>query len=439
MKKRISNLMQTKISLPLVAIFCLLFTCLAVSISILVASISIKRAEQEYDKAYNELKSSYEQSFASLNEMYKALPSEQKNTELFKRLSYIDAYYRSLYAGEIDEERLTYYLMQGYIEGVGDKHGEYYTASDLDTLIRESEGKMYGIGVSVVYSKEYDAIEILTVTEGSPADNAGLGAGDIIICVEGERVSLENYFASINKVKGEKGTGVTLTVIKNGEEREVTCIRDEITITSVSYHKYALDSSIGIVRISEFNNETPNQMISALSSLVSDGVKSVILDVRNNPGGTLDSVTEILDYLLGEGDICHILDASGRTVQKLTSDKDCFDPSIKMAVLINENTASAAELLASCLRDYGRATLVGTKSYGKGSMQTTYMLPDGAGLKLTTNTYLPPSLESYDGIGITPNKVVELDEALRDKSFFKITDEEDNQLLASARELGYTK
>lgn len=433
------KLLQKQVSLTLVSIICLIFACLVISLSILVTNISIKRAQREYDKSLSEIKTEYEQSFASLNEMYNALPKEQKNTEFFKKLAYIDAYYRSLYAGDIDESRLCYYLMQGYISGVGDKHGEYYTASDLETLIRESDGKMFGIGVSVVYNRDYDAIEILTVTENSPADKVGLGAGDIIISVEGERVTLENYFASINKVKGEKGTTVTLTALRNGEELTVTCIRDEITITTVSYHKYALDNTIGVVRISGFNDETPNQMKSALETLVKDGVTSVIFDLRNNSGGTLDSVTEMLDYLLPNGDICHILDASGKTTQIFTSNSDCFDQNIKMAVLINENTASAAELFASCLRDYERAILVGTKSYGKGSMQTTYMLPDGTGLKLTTNTYLPPCLVSYDGIGITPKLVVELDETLKDKNFFKITDEEDNQLLASAEALGYTK
>jgi carboxyl-terminal processing protease len=159
--------------------------------------------------------------------------------------------------------------------------------------------------------------------------------------------------------------------------------------------------------------------------------------MRNNPGGTLDSVIDILDYLLPEGDLCYVYGADGTRVATYKSDANQFDSTMKMAVLINENTASAAELFTAALRDYNRATVVGVTSFGKGSMQTTYQLPNGEGIKLSTNTYNPPCDVNYNGIGITPSIVVELDEALKNKSFYKITDEEDNQLLEACRCLGY--
>ncbi len=435
--------MQKKISVFWTIIISLAVMLVTFNVTYLAMTEIRRTTEAELAQSYKQnlaaIENEYLQKFASINEMYNALPDEQRGQDLFMKLAYADTYYRSLYIGEIDEERLSYYLMRGYIEGVGDKFGEYYTADDLKSLILQSNGKLYGIGVSVIFNAEYSGIEILSVTQGAPADKAGLIAGDIITAVDGERVTLENYYASIDKVKGDKGTSVTLTYVRSGSEKTVTAIRDEIAIATVSYSKYVYDNSIGVVRVSEFNGETPNQFKQAIESLTADGAKSIVIDVRNNPGGTLDSVLQVLDYLLPEGDICHIVGSDGKLQRIYKSDASCLDPQIKLAVLINKNTASAAELLTAALRDYSRAEIVGVKSYGKGSMQTTYILPDGAGLKLSTNTYNPPCNENYDGIGITPSTVVELNESLKDKSFYKITQEEDNQLLEACKRLGYTE
>ncbi len=433
--------MQKKISLFWTVIICLFAILITFMATFLSMNGARRQAEadlaESYQESLEELEGEYLAQFASINEMYASLPDEIKTTELFMKLAYLDTYYRALYVGQIDEERLSYYLMSGYIQGIGDKYGEYYTADDLQSFMDQAYGKMYGIGVTAVYSPEHDAIEILSVTEGSPADKAGMLVGDIIICVEGERVSRDNYYASINKIKGDKGTRVNLTIWRNGEEIKLSAIRDEIKITSVSYHKYALDSKIGVVRISEFNESTTEQFKDALDALKADGVTSIVFDMRNNPGGTLGSVIDMLDYLLPEGDLCYVYGPDGTREATYKSDASQFDADIKMAVLINENTASAAELFTSALRDYNRATIVGVTSYGKGSMQTTYQLPNGEGIKLSTNTYNPPCDVNYNGVGITPDMVVELDEALKDKSFYKITDEEDNQLRQACRSLGY--
>ena len=435
--------MQKKISLFWTVIVCLFAILVTFMLTFLFMNEAKRQAEadlaESYQESLDELKGEYLLQFASMNEMYASLPDSIKTTELFMKLAYLDTYYRALYVGEIDEERLTYYLMQGYITGIGDKYGEYYTADDLRTFMDQANGKMYGIGVTATYSPEYDAIEVLSVTEGSPADKAGMLVGDIIAFVEGERVSRETYYASINKIKGDKGTQINLTIIRNGAQIDVTAIRDEIKITTVSYHKYALDESIGVVRISEFNEGTTEQFKSALQTLKNDGVTSIVFDMRNNPGGTLTSVIDMLDYLLPEGDLCYVYGPDGTKTATYKSNAEQFDPEIKMAVLINENTASAAELFTAALRDYNRATVVGVTSYGKGSMQTTYQLPNGEGIKLSTNTYNPPCDVNYNGTGIAPGVVVELDEALKNKSFYKITDQEDNQLLEACRALGYNK
>ena len=429
--------MQKKISILWTVIICLIAVLITFELTFIFVTSNSKKNEQRLAQSYENYVNQLEERFNSINEMYNSLPEELRTTELFTKLSYVDTYYRTLYAGQIDEERLVYYVMNGYIQGVGDAYGEYYTANDLESLFNEAEGKMYGIGVNVTYNSEHDAIEVISVIEDSPAERAGIVAGDIILSVDGTRATSANYYTAINMVKGEKGTGVSLGVLRGTEQITITAIRDEIKIVTVTYRKYSLDQSIGVVKITEFNNTTTDQLKQAVNALVKDSCTSIVFDVRNNPGGTLDGVVGSLDFLLPEGSICHIRNGKGELVQTHTSDSTCLDPSIKLAVLINENTASAAELFASALRDYNRATLVGVTTFGKGTMQTTYMLPDGAGIKLSTNYYNPPCDVNYDKEGVSPHKQVELDEAVKDKNLFKLTDSEYNQLLDACRELGY--
>ena len=366
--------------------------------------------------------------FASVIEMYNALPADNRSIELYYKLAMIDYYYRNLYANEIDEDRLLYYVLNGYVEGAGDRYGEYYTADDFKSITQENQGNTVGIGVYVNYSQEYNAIKILSVMENSPAHKAGVKAGDIIVYVDGESVSELGYYVALEKVKGEEGTKVNLTLIRNGEEVSLTVTRAKVVTESVFYHQYEYDKTIGVIRVIEFNNAVPEQFKNAIEDLMSKGVTSLVFDMRSNPGGTLTSVVEMLDYLLPEGDIAHVTDAEGNIQKTYKSDADYLKGIEKMAVLTNENTASAAELFTSALRDYNKAIIVGTKTYGKGSMQTVYMLPDGTGLRLTTNKYNPPVSENYDGVGITPDIEIELSEALVGKSPFEYTDSDDNQL-----------
>ena len=366
--------------------------------------------------------------FASIIEMYNSLPEESRNIELYYKLATIDYYYRNLYANEIDEEQLLYYVLNGYVAGAGDRYGEYYTADDFKSITQENQGNTVGIGVYANYNEEYNAIKILSVMENSPAHKAGIKAGDIITYVNGESVSQLGYYVALEKVKGEEGTKVTLTLVRDGEEITVTATRAKVETETVFYHQYEYDKTIGVVRVIEFNNAVPNQFKNAIEDLMSKGVTSLVFDMRNNPGGTLSSVVEMLDYLLPEGDIAHVTDANGNIQKTYKSDASYLKGIEKMAVLTNENTASAAELFTCALKDYEKAIIVGTKTYGKGSMQTVYMLPDGTGLRLTTNKYNPPMSDNYDGVGITPDIEIELSEALAGKSPFEYTDSEDNQL-----------
>ena len=372
----------------------------------------------------------------SYKSYYEELIDDRYSSPFMEKLAYIDYYYSLYYAGEIDEEQLELYLANAYIEAAGDKFGAYYTADDFASFMQESNGSLYGIGVTAIYNKEHVGIEILTVIEDGPADKEGLLPGDVIIAVNGVRVTLEGYYESIDAIKGEKGTSVQITVLRDGNEINYTIIRDTIKIVAVTSHKYALDSSIGIIRISQFNETVPEDLKKELGSLMSEGIKKVVFDLRNNPGGRLDAVVSALDYLLPEGNIVYVTDANGTVTRTHKSDSICVT-GVEFVVLVNEYTASAGELFSAALRDYGMAKLVGTQTYGKGSMQTIYRLPDGSGLSLTTNKYNPPSNINYDKVGLTPDTAVELDEELKNKNFYKITDEEDNQLRAACGILGY--
>ncbi len=366
--------------------------------------------------------------FASIIEMFNSLPEESRNIELYYKLAMIDYYYRNLYANEIDEDELIYYTLNGYVAGAGDRHGEYYTADDFKSITQENQGNTVGIGVYVNYSQEYNAIKILSVMEGSPAYKAGIKAGDVIVAIDGEKVSELGYYVALEKVKGEAGTDVKLTLVRDGAELDVIATRAKVETKTVYYHQYEYDKEIGVIRVIEFNNVVPKQFKEAVEALKEKGVKYLVFDMRNNPGGTLSSVVDILDYLLPEGDIAHVTDANGKIQKTYKSDASCLTGIDGMAVLVNENTASAAELFTSALMDYEKAIIVGENTYGKGSMQTIYMLPDGTGLRLTTNKYNPPKSENYDGTGIKPDIEIELSEALAGKSHFEYTDSEDNQL-----------
>ncbi len=373
--------------------------------------------------------------FKSVVEMFNSLPEDNRNAELYYKLAMIDYYYRNAYANKIDEDKLLYYVMNGYVAGAGDHYGEYYTADDFKTLTQESQGETVGIGVYVNYSQEYDAIKILSVMKDSPAHEAGIQAGDVVIKIDGESVSELGYYVALDKVKGESGTTVQLTLIRDGKELAVKATRRKVETETIFYHQYEYDKTVGVIRIIEFNNAVPEQFKNAVEDLKSKGVTSLVFDVRSNPGGTLTSVIEVLDYLLPKGDLAYVTDASGNVLRTHTSDANYVKGINSMAVLINENTASAAELFACALRDYDKAILVGAKSYGKGSMQTIYMLPDGTGLRLTTNKYNPPKSGNYDGIGLTPDVAVTLSDALKGKSSFEYTDSEDNQLQSAVNSM----
>ncbi len=331
---------------------------------------------------------------------------------------------------DVQKEAVIYHMMNAYLISIGDKYAEYYPPTKSDDVISELNGENVGIGVYVKAYKEGDlGIKILEVMDGSPAKEAKLQKGDIITHVGEESVKTLGYEGAVSKIAGEVGKTVTLTIIRDGITDKIPVTRNKFTAQSVFFRKYELDNSVGIVRILEFNNGTPAQFENAVNTLLEGGCKSLVFDVRSNPGGTLSSCLEILDFLLPKGVVVKITDFDGTVVESYYSDEKQID--VPMAVLTDGITASAGELFTSALNDYDKAILVGEKTYGKGSMQRIFDLPNGGALRITTQMYDPPKSENYDGIGIEPEVEIELDSSLKELNYFEITDAQDNQLRAA--------
>ena len=361
--------------------------------------------------------------------------SEDFLTRVTNKLAEVDALYRNYYIGELDDELLIDSVIAGYVMGTGDDYAAYYNTEGFESLIQDLEGETAGIGVNVIYNTDYRLIEVLNVSEGSPAMEAGVMPGDLIATVgeEKESVAELGYQPSINKLRGEIGTTAVFSVLRGEnytETVEFKIVRAKITEQTVMHHVYGPDKTIGVIKISGFDAKTPVQFVNSVEELQKQGCDKLIIDLRYNPGGELSSIVTTLDYILPEGPIIRIFDADGQEVKKYYSEST--ELKMPMAVVVNDSTASAAELFTSAVRDYDKATIVGVTTYGKGCMQTTVPLSDNSAVSITYRMYSPPFSENYHGVGIVPDVEVELDEALLSKNIYKITDEEDNQLAAAA-------
>lgn len=345
------------------------------------------------------------------------------------RLEELDNAFRSMYIGEIDDELLATVILKAYVYGTGDPYGEYLTAEEYAAFSQSMQGELYGIGVTVDMT-DPAAYEIVLVLPDSPAERAGLKAGDFLIAADGTPFAEHTGEEVTEMIGGQLGTYVTLTVVRDGETFDMQVIREKVTTLSVLSHLNSDgETPIGVIRILTFDATTPEQCKTALNALSAEGVRHYVFDLRSNGGGSLDSVVATLDFLLPEGPIIHITDGEEEK-EVISSDAACFEAD-GYVVLTDENTASAAELFSCALRDYGLAQLVGTKTYGKGCMQTYLPLNDGGCLRVTFRYYDPPYSENYDGVGLTPDLIVEPDETTLNTHPLKIADADDNQLMAA--------
>ena len=315
--------------------------------------------------------------------------------------SLIDQYY--LYEGEVDEDALAEGIYSGYTAALGDPYTEYYDREETAALMESTSGEFSGIGATMTQNTDGPGAVITAVYEGSPAAEAGLQAGDVISKVDGNDVSGMDLDSIVSVIKGEKGTEVKITVLRYGQEIETAAVRDIIQMQTVD--SVMLDDQVGYISVSEFDDVTYDQFKSAMDSLEAQGMAGLVIDLRNNPGGNLDTVTDMLKLLLPEGPIVSITDKNGDTEEITCDGSNEFTK--PLAVLVNQYSASASEVFCGAVQDYGIGSIVGVTTFGKGVVQQLMDLGDGTCLKVTIAEYYTPSGRSINGIGVEPDVEVE--------------------------------
>ena len=295
------------------------------------------------------------------------------------------------------EANLVNGAIKGLFSGLDDPYSQYYTADEFERLKEQTSGSFVGIGVVISPNSEDDSITVVSPIEGSPAEKSGILAGDKILKVDGKTVSAKNSDEAVSKIKGKKGTEVDLT-IKRGEQLiDVKVKREEIV--SKTLKSEVLEDNIGYLKITYFSEHTYKEFKTALDKLKKDNIKGLVLDLRDNPGGLLTVCKDIADDLIGEGTIVYTKDNKGDT-EYLKSNEDKLG--LPIAVLTNENSASASEILTGAIVDNKEGVSVGTTTFGKGLVQSVRELKDGTGYKLTTAQYFTPNGDYINGKGIKP-------------------------------------
>ncbi|MDO4300738.1 MAG: S41 family peptidase [Clostridia bacterium] len=302
------------------------------------------------------------------------------------------------YVDDLEDEKIYEGLFTGMVALATDKYSRYISKEDFESYKISTSGNYAGIGAKTSIDSEDYSIYIVSTYENSPAANAGLKAGDKIIKVDGTVVGYDNYSDAIDMIRGEEGTSIILTVKRGNETFDATVTRGQVDVPTVG--GTVLDNNIGYIKIEGFEAVTYDQYKSVYENLRKKGITSLIIDLRNNPGGLLDIVAKIADDIIPEGTITYTEDKKGKRDYIKSSEGEIDIP---LVVLVNENSASASELLTAAIKDTKKGTIIGKNTYGKGVVQTTFPLNDGSALKLTTSKYYTPNGVCIDGVGIAPD------------------------------------
>lgn len=314
-------------------------------------------------------------------------------------MAYIDLYY---YEDEdVDSDTLRDSLYAGLVDGIGDKYSVYYNEQEYEDLQISTTGEYYGIGAGLTQDPDTMVVTISKVYAGTPSEEAGLLAEDIIASVDGVDATSMEVSDLVQLIRGEEGTTVHLEIVRpsTGEELSFDVERANVQLPSVTYEM--LNDTVGYIYLEQFEAGTAEQFETAVEELSEQGMQALVLDVRYNPGGMITSVVQILDDILPEGTVVYTEDKNGNRQDYTSDGKSYFD--IPIAVLINGDSASASEILAGAIKDYDYGTLIGTTTFGKGIVQTIFNLEDGDALKLTTAKYFTPNGNYIHGVGIEPD------------------------------------
>ena len=353
------------------------------------------------------------------------ISSNTKNTnkdisnKLQKYRELIDKYY----LGDIDDKQLEEGAIKGYIEGLGDPYTEYISKEDMEDYLDDTMGNFVGIGIYMIKNTQYDRIQVLSTIKGSPAEKAGIQAGDFILKVDDVEYKADDMTNASNNIKGEEGTKVTVELLRGTEIVKYEITREKVKVNQVEGK--VISNDIGYIEFTSFDESTADDFKAKFEELNKQGIKSLIIDLRNNGGGIVDQALEIADFVSDKDSVLlYEVDKNNKETVK----KSKAEPIINMPIIIltNENTASASEILAGALKDLGKAKIVGTTTYGKGVIQQILSLSDGSGLKITIEEYQTPNRNKIHKIGIEPDVVVELPEEV--DSIIKLKESDDVQL-----------
>ena len=345
------------------------------------------------------------------------------DTSHVQKIEYLEKMIDQEYLGEVDNDEMAEGVYAGLVYGLGDVYSRYYTADEYAQETASTDGAYAGIGVSIQKNKN-GGVQIAECYEGGPGAEAGLQTGDVITAINDTDVTDMELSDVVSMIRENKDKTIVLTVLRENEDssREISVDVTDVELPSVSGEM--IDESTGYIQITQFTGVTPQQYKDTFAELKDKGMERLVIDLRDNPGGLLTSVCDILREILPEGLIVYTEDKYGNREEETCDGKNKLD--MPLAVLVNENSASASEIFAGAVQDHGVGTIVGTTTYGKGVVQELRQLSDGSAVKLTVSNYYTPNGNSINKMGIKPDVEVKLASVLLNKD--EITHEEDNQL-----------
>jgi carboxyl-terminal processing protease len=343
---------------------------------------------------------------------------------MYAKLSEIDTSVRKNYIGAIDEDKLMDSIASGYLRGIGDPYSQYLSAEDYSAYMRDYEGQLVGIGVEVTGDAS-GYLRISRVYEGSPAEAAALQKGDLIVSVGGAAITEKSVSDAAKAISGEVGTTVSLGIRRELEEFEVELTRRRMEVPTISYR---MIGTLGYIRITDFTEATVDQFDDALDSLLRQDAQGIVFDLRDNTGGSVPALCNMLDMLVPEGELVSVEYSDGS--RTLLARSDSSEVLLPMVTITNKNTASASELFVQVLKAYDKAPSVGETTYGKGVMQTLFQLSDGSAVNLTNGKTYAADSENFDGVGIAPDYEVKL--SAEEQERFDELDENTDPQLAKA-------
>ena len=365
--------------------------------------------------------------YTGLTKRYSESLEQLRSSEIVSKSVELEQYIDRYFVGETDKTAMADAAADAMVTATGDRWSYYISAADYQSYLEQMNNAYVGIGVTISQAEEQNGYTILDVTLGGPAEEAGILVDDLLVAVDGTSVVELDVAAVRDLVRGEEGTTVVLTMVRNGEELDIPVERRTIEQTVATGE--LLEGDIGYVRINNFDRNCADHTIAVIKDLIEQGAASLLFDVRNNPGGYKDELVEVLDYLLPEGPLFRMEFYDGETEVDY-SDEACID--LPMAVLVNEDSYSAAEFFAAAIQEYEAGKVVGARTCGKGYFQNTYRLSDGSAVALSSGTYYTPNNISLANVGVTPDVEVPMDETDRIELYYdRLDPAEDEQLQAA--------